>query len=528
MNKHIIMLAAALLPFGLAAQNLNPEVQVTNEYQTRMGDASKLGPDMKVPDSLLRFDYHFDYSVFDSPYKGSYEFSPYSVTITPEARPYDGRKLYLRGGLGYTFKPELDLVWAAVDKKRSAVNVFASGNGYYGNYRHIVPGSFELAKKQFDKGWDFGTSVGADARFNIKDFVIRAEAGYDGIYTGHEIYHRDNCHAPYVSARLAYGKQDSYILSLGAHYRHVYDWLNGQTPVRDNEFKIDATLTPFVSTMYNLSVDVNWMYTSFYSAFSMHPHALFRMGKVDFDAGARLGWFTGQLTAHPALTATLHLFKDYFDIYAGADGQDHMMTYWDYKSRAHRYYATYGDPRPVREIADLFLGFRGHADIGLQYDFRAGYRFMKDAPFWAISTTGHEALYFQDCNILHVDALLAWASERFNLDGGIHYVNIPAGVDEAVFAPSAVTGTVKGTYNWNKRIYAGLSVDMGSSRKARLGGTTPKMPGYVNVGLYGEYKYNHKLSFWLKGDNLLGHDIRISPLISECGPSVIVGASLSL
>ena len=528
MKKHVIFLAAVLFPLGLAAQNLNPEVHVTNEYQTRMGDAAKQGPSMKVPDSLFRFDYHFDYSVFDSPYKGAYEFSPYSVTITPDSRPYDGRKLYLRGGLGYTFKPELDFVWAAVDKKKSAVNVFASGNGFYGNYRHIVPTSFQLAKNTFDKGWDFGTSIGADARFNVKDFVIRAEAGYDGVYTGHDIYHRDNCHAPYVSARLAYGKADAYMLSVGAQYRHVYDWLNGQDPVRDNEVKVDATLTPFIFDKYHLSVDANWMYTSFYSEFVLHPHALLRMGKLDLDAGARIGWFTGQVTAHPAINATFHLLKDYLDIYAGADGQDHMMTYWDYKSRAHRYYVSYGAPRPIREVADLFLGFRGHADFGLQYDLKGGYRFMKDAPFWAISKTGHEALFFQDCNILHVDALVSWASERFNLDGGLHYVNIPGGVEEGVFAPSAVTGTLKGTYNWNKRIYAGLSVDMGSARKATLGITNPKIPGYVNVGLFGEYKWSSKLSFWLKGDNLLNHDIRISPLISECGPSVIVGASLSL
>ena len=33
---------------------------------------------------------------------------------------------------------------------------------------------------------------------------------------------------------------------------------------------------------------------------------------------------------------------------------------------------------------------------------------------------------------------------------------------------------------------------------------------------------------YVEGDNLLNHDVRISPLISECGPSIIVGASLTL
>ena len=528
MKKHIILLAAALLPLALNAQNLNPEVQVTNEYETRMGDATKQGPAMRVPDSLLRFDYHFDYSVFDSPYKGAYEFSPYSVTITPDPKPYDGRKLYVKGGAGYTFRPELDLVWAAMDRKRSAINVFASGKGFYGDYRHIAPGTFWRNDELFDKGWDFGTSVGADARFNIKRAVVRAEVGYDGVYTGHEIYRRDNCHAPYVSARFGYDKPNSFVLSLGAKYRYVYDWLNGKTPVKDHEFKLDGNITPFVSQEYNLSSDFAFLYTTFYSAFELHPHAFFTMGNMDFDAGARVGWFTGQVTAHPAISATMHLFNNYLDIYAGADGRDHMMTYWDYKSRAHHYYVTYGDPRPVREIADLFLGLRGHADFGLQYDLKGGYRFMKDAPFWAIAPGGLEMLYFQDCNILHADLLLSWASERFNLDGGVHYNNIPGKVDEYVFAPAAVTGGVKGTYNWKKRIYAGLSVDMSSASKAVSGGNVYKIPGYVNLGLTGEYKLNRRVSFWIEGDNLLNHDVRISPLYSECGPSIIVGACLNL
>ena len=51
---------------------------------------------------------------------------------------------------------------------------------------------------------------------------------------------------------------------------------------------------------------------------------------------------------------------------------------------------------------------------------------------------------------------------------------------------------------------------------------------FVNLGISGEYKLNRKVSLWLEGDNLLNHDIRISPLISECGPSIIVGASLTL
>lgn len=529
MKKQYIILASILLPLGLAAQNLNPEVQVTNEYQTRIEDAAKQGPQMKIPDSLLRFDYHFDYSVFDSPYKGSYEFSPYSVTITPDPKIYDGRKLYVRGGLGYVLKPELDVVWAAVDQKKVAVNVFASGKGYYGRYRHIVPLALDLQKNTYDKGYDFRTLLGADARFNLGDYVLRAEAGYDGVYNKHEIFHTVNCHAPYVSARVGYDKPGSFSWSAGAKYRYVYDWLNGKAPVNDHEVQVDGTITPYLFEDYHLSADVVFSHNLFYTAAGIHPHAVFQLGRFDFDAGFRAGWYTGHATFSPDITVNMHLLDDYLNIYAGAVGKDNLMTLWDYKTRAHRYHVSYyGDPRPVREVADLFLGVRGHADFGLQYDLKGGYEILKDAPFWALGPVGEESLGFQDCNMIHADLLVSWASERFNLDGNVHYIHIPGGVADRVFAPAAVIGQIKGGYNWKKRIYAGLSVDMSTKRVATLGNTTTKIPGYVDVGVWSEYKYNKRLSFWLQGSNLLAHDIRISPMISECGPAIIVGAAFSL
>ena len=529
MKRYTIILALALISPVLGAQNLNPEVQVTNEYQNRINDVVKQGVDMTIPDSLFRFDYHFDYSVFDSPYKGAYEFSPYSVTITPDPKPYDGRKLYVRGGLGYVLKPELDLVWAAVDRKKFSVNVFASGNGFYGRYRHIAPSSFELDKSRFDKGWDFGTSVGADTRVNISDnLVLRAEFGYDGVYTGHEIYHRDNCHAPYISARVGNGKGRKLSYSAGIKYRYVYDWLNGTNAIHENEVIIDGVVTPEIDEFFKVSSDVELNLNGYYKAFQMHPHAVFQLGIFDFDAGLRVGWYTSHFTASPAITVSAHLLNNYLDVYAGADGGNHNLTYWDYKSRVHRYHESYVKPLPIREIADLFAGVRGHADFGLQYDLKAGYRFLQNAPFWAVSASGLETLKFQNCNELHADLLVSWASERLNLDGAVHYVNIPKGVEDRVFLPSAVNGTLKGGYNWMKRIYAGLSIDMATGRKASVGPATVRVPGYVDVGIWGEYKYTKRLSFWLKGSNLLNHDVRISPLFSEWGPSVIVGASFSL
>ncbi len=91
-------MAALVAGIPVLAQNVNQTVNVTNDYKGNVGGYEKKNVDMNVPDTLLVFDYKFDYSVFDSPYKGAYEFSPYTVRFSQEPRNEYFNKLYLRFG----------------------------------------------------------------------------------------------------------------------------------------------------------------------------------------------------------------------------------------------------------------------------------------------------------------------------------------------------------------------------------------------------------------------------------------------
>ena len=52
--RRYIILAAALLAYAAAsAQNLNPTVQVTNDYEGKLMEVEKRNVQMAVPDSLL-------------------------------------------------------------------------------------------------------------------------------------------------------------------------------------------------------------------------------------------------------------------------------------------------------------------------------------------------------------------------------------------------------------------------------------------------------------------------------------------
>ena len=120
MRQHILTTALAAAVSALAfGQNLNPTVEVTNAYEGGASSISKPAQQMAVPDSVTRFNLDFDYSVFEKPFKGAYEFRPYYVQLKPEPKASTEEKFYLRAGAGFTLHPELDVVWSPVRKASS-------------------------------------------------------------------------------------------------------------------------------------------------------------------------------------------------------------------------------------------------------------------------------------------------------------------------------------------------------------------------------------------------------------------------
>ena len=76
------------------AQNLDPTVEVSRAYEGKLLEVHKPVMPMSQPDSVSQFNLKFDYSVFDNPFKGSYEFNPYMLNMRPEPAAFDGKTFY--------------------------------------------------------------------------------------------------------------------------------------------------------------------------------------------------------------------------------------------------------------------------------------------------------------------------------------------------------------------------------------------------------------------------------------------------
>ena len=135
--RYVYLVAGVLCSCALAAQNLDPTVEISRAYEGKICEAQKPVREMTVPDSVSTFRLDFDYSVFDKPYKGAYDFNPYLMNMRPSSVAYEPQTFYLKAGAGYRLYPELDMIWSPAFSGGWNMNVYASNKSYVGDYRNI-------------------------------------------------------------------------------------------------------------------------------------------------------------------------------------------------------------------------------------------------------------------------------------------------------------------------------------------------------------------------------------------------------
>ena len=182
MKKTLLIGAALFAGICATAQNLNPTVEVTNTYVREATGIEKPLQKMEVPDSVMRFNLDFDYSVRSTPYMGSYEFKPYFVQLRPQARPSTEGKLFVRLGAGYTLRPEATVVWSPIQKGKFRLNLYADHESFFGQFKGIGLQDNQLVDSgNRVKGNQMRTQVGADALFGWNSGRLTAGVAYKNI-----------------------------------------------------------------------------------------------------------------------------------------------------------------------------------------------------------------------------------------------------------------------------------------------------------------------------------------------------------
>lgn len=541
MRKITTALALLALCAPLSAQNINQTVEVTNDYRTRFEDFQKQSPSMTVPDSLFRFDYDFDYSVFETPYRGSYEFSPYRIEVTPEARQRDGSRLYLRAGAGFTLHPQLEFATQLLDEEDFKIGVVADMRGFSGNYRLSQQGGLVAP------GHDVMAGLALNGQYLRPKARMSYQFGYEGIFSGEDV--AEPIYIGGFNSALLMGRIQSreagiapFFYDVELRYRYSGDsfpktW--DPSHVGASNVRAFASFGPVLQEKYRILFDVladidflrkdGVMFGGNLAATvtTIKPHLDFRVGKIDLDAGVRLGGTFMDGNRHfvlaPDVTARMAMTAYDAELYAGVSGGPVLQGHYDLKQLNHFAPLTAGSTAVVsRERIRIRAGANGHWGSRLQYEAEAGYvaaSAMPIASMLSVTTADVKAAYFQARGV--------WTSPRLEVDGGFRYAYMRIAADAPGFSPSALTIDLRGTYNWQQRIHAGLFLQYASLRKS-LGRVYEDIPGYANLGLTGEWRIDSRWTAWAEAGNLLGMPIERMPGYIEKSPYLTLGFSLKL
>ena len=213
------------------------------------------------------------------------------------------------------------------------------------------------------------------------------------------------------------------------------------------------------------------------------------------------------------------------------------------------------------EQYNLSLGLGGNIRSRFIFDVKAGFRSYEAMPFDVVYLNSYggtmsemlSALAYLNGTAAYANLKFKWESRNLSVDSrfDIEKTMFKKSEKDAYFyfEPSRVSGFVNATYNWKKRIFAGVSAEFASRRDGRtltknfesetVGGETgwklksimvndSSIPAWVNLGVHAEFAFSRKMSFWVRGENLLDMNIQRVPLYTDGGIGFTAGICLNL
>ena len=558
MRQHILLTALAAAVTALAhGQNLNPTVEVTNAYEGGASSIVKPAQRMAVPDSVMKFNLDFDYSVFDKPYEGAYEFKPYYVQLKPTPAPSTEEKFYLRAGAGFTLHPELDLVWTPIRKDNFRMNVYATHRSYYGRYHRIDAGKDIVPTgEKVKKGFLADTKAGVDGTYGwdggvaTLDIAYRRRAGDDrrlfqsmaGIETAARV-------------RSLLSDEPHFLYDAAVNY-HYFCANRSLTPssvaVSENadfdesRFNLDGTFGPVLDADHRILVDLDvdlvryrGDYAGYTGLLSATPRYEFNLDRWRFSLGVRLAsiiysedynyWKdendhrSGIL--FPDVHVDFHLLDDQLVLQAAATGGDRFNTFSGLFLTNP--FAVGNEVGHSVERIRVMGGARGSIAGRFRYDFQAGGARLNHAATESFfqGEYASPSLIEKTYYLLFADLDCGWKNDFLSVDGHLAYRL--SNIRRDAFAPAAFTGFLRPSYHWGERFRVGLDTEWSTARKANIAGVEYRVPGWLDLGLNAEYRFTHHFGFWAKGGNLLNQAIQRTPAHAEAGMYGTLGILLN-
>ncbi len=567
-----------------SAQNYSPTVVVTNRYRAATEDAHKGEIEMAVPDSVRRFDMTFDYSVFDRPYRGAYEFSPYSVDMKPSVGNRRPGVFYMNAGLGYTLHPELDVVWSPVSNGRLSVDVYGSHHSYAGDYRKVGLDSRgrlvglrgEDGRRQYWTGWnyDMDNDAGMSFRYDWSRVGFTADIAYAGLqqrdWLRSRSLDRGTAEVRVFSKDTVSGgvEFETWVKYGFGHDCMDPKYAGERLAVGENSFKAGVSLNVRTKKAGRFVLDMNadvasYMYALTHTAalFEFTPRYRLNVKGWSFDLGLRIdvpfassgaGYenYAKSQYAYPALKIGYDFRRAPLGLWLRIEGGEYMNSYTsvvdDYRHYGASASALLSHPTlgNTVERVNASFGIRGRIRSVFGYEAFVLWSERATSALESVRMTQLELggavsaqpvydLAYASSGLLRAGLDARYSDDWGRIDAKLRYNGLFVR-DNALqyIAPAALTGDVSVQFNIIRRVFLGVGCEFSTVRFGQMETasgvmTDYRIPGFGAPYFSAEFRYSRLLAFWLHGSRLTGQTIQRTPLYAERGPELTVGLRLS-
>ena len=592
-NIYRFLTVLAGLAFGgvALAQNLDPTVVVDRAYEGKLMEAHKPALEMAVPDTVMRFDLDFDYSVFENPYKGSYEFNPYLLSMKPSAPTDEAGRLYLRAGAGYQLRPELDFVWSP--KLRSdafRLDVYADHRSYIGDYLDLdyerihrecihsdAPVMIGPVKTAW-KGYDLNTDAGVAMSYDWEKGKVGLDIGYYGLHQKDKNWTRGyNA----VDASFEVGSKNAdvadFMYGLSADYRYAEDnasKINGDETgfIGENNLDVDFRMRKGLKDNSAFRLDAGLYFAGYTGSVENASSDLYvgagyvyHKGILQADLGAKVALYVADTTLvdfevpaknqyiYPDVKVRLNVFPKFMSMFVNATGGPKVKSYSSILEGNHHVelsfpgWVSYHEGKPTvigykmgveLERVALAAGFEGR--IGSNFSYRLFGEYTDYASGMLDSAVYSFMMYSEVKRVTPGVVYLPykkasasfewrWSSDSFASYGGVTYTDVFGDVlDDGLSCLKPAAWTGDVSFVYNYRKRIFGGISCDFATQ-RIGGMSSlAIPGYADLGVSFEYVTSRSLSFWAKGGNLLGMNIQRNPVYIVDDPYFTLGICLNL
>lgn len=535
MKKTIfILILVILMPVRLFGQTIDPTVEVSREFDVKLGEIHKPEIPKNVADSLRSFNISFDYSIFNRPYRDLYEFSPHESAAIKPAKDARHPFSYLKIGAQFPLKPSAELYLQAVTKKGFYAGIYADHDSYWGEIPSAL-GEYELDVRKMRN--DFGANLKyawkeGEFSFDAGALLANYSGSRDAIKVMHDIRMADFA----MNVKSADGSENSVYYDINAAF------ITGSKRMTDTLKENNLALGAMVGTTF----DVHRIYIDFDMSFSMYggfrdhtagileisPIYEYNKGRFLAKFGAKFG---NRFSVHksqesrnengdnhsstassifPEIDARFELAEQSLWIHTVVGGGHELNSFLG-MARNMPLISPITDLRFGSRPLDATLSLESVIKGRMAFNLMTSYTLFRDKllfepvmsdpePFNVIAT-------YWDFGRLSFGADALWKSGSIITGAEFRYNLYFSGERPEITQLPTITTNCFFVWNWRNRINAKVDCRYASAVSGDSFGAYT-IPSIVDLGITLDFSINRYFGVYLKGGNLLNRDNRYMPM----------------